>query len=114
MVITLRMQYAMHYQMRGMRFQRLVLLGRFTLQDIGAQHDIRLRDGTCFMFGVGKGQYIGRIILVAVIAIQGAPLVLINEADGKLCRCKQRCLDPASQLHTRHRVFHARICILHR
>src|SRR5471032_2049399 len=81
-VVALRVQHAVDDQVGGVFFHGFLLLGRFPLQHVGAEDDVGLGRRVVrefFAFVVGEGQHVGGVVLLAVVAVQGAAFLGVDE-----------------------------------
>src|SRR5450830_1286472 len=117
MVVALRVQHAMDDQMGRMLFHAFLLFRRFLFQHVGAQDDVgagRLVVRQRFLaFVVGKSEYIGGVVFFAVIAVQAAAFLGIDEADGQFGRREQGRFYPAAYLGPGDGCFQAAVRVLH-
>jgi len=103
MVPALRVQHAVHQQMRIVLGQRLALLGGFARHHRRAQQQVGGHHGRT---AVVKGQHVGGVVLAAEVAVELPALVGIDDAHGDLGRLHalvQRGAQPAHDPMARQR-----------
>lgn len=114
MIVALRMQNPVHYQVGCVCLYGNILLPRFALQYIGTEDDVRLCYFAIGFFSIGKGEHIGRIILAAVIAVQHACFFGIDQADRQFGRRQQCSVHPLPDFAAGYQFLQARVGILDR
>ena len=81
MIVTLQMKHAVHHQMGTVRMQVLMLSPGFAGDYWNTQCDVaRRRIG----FGIGKGQYIGSVILATMLSVERAAFFGTHQAHGDI------------------------------
>ena len=98
MVPTLRVQSAMHQQMRVVGSQGLALYQGFTGHHRRAQHQV---GHDKWRLGVVKGQHIGGVVFVPVVTVQGPAFFSVHDAHGDFGVAAQRMAQPARHLVSR-------------
>src|SRR5471030_435191 len=116
-VVALRVQHAVDDQVGGVLFDGFLLLGRFAFQHVGAEDDVGLGGRVVvdfFAFVVGEGQYVGGVVLAAIVAVQGLAFGGVDEAYRQLGRGEQRGRHPAPHFRARDGFLQAGVGILDR
>jgi hypothetical protein len=91
-VVALRVQRAMHEQVRVVRLERDARGPRLGLEHRCAQHEVG--DDLRLAFVV-EGQHVGRVVAPAVAAVERAALVGADDAHGDARVGLERAADPA-------------------
>jgi drug/metabolite transporter (DMT)-like permease len=92
MIVALRMQGAVHQQMRVVRLQRQSRPARLLGHHRGAQDQVGRDD---WLAAVVEGEHVGGVVAAAVVAVQQAALFGADDAHRDLRRALQCRADPA-------------------
>src|SRR5450759_5581377 len=103
-IVSLQVQRAVDRQVRDMRRQRLALRARLAPHHRRAQHEVAREGLAAPAAAVAEAEYVGGVVLVAVIAVEPAAFGGADEAHGDRRALLEGGSQPAAKFGVRRQA----------